>query len=210
MKKRARTPRFICRTVATTDNVPPGNLCEEAAAVVAGQALPVRTLRALGAMVAVQQVHTVSIMLRQDNLTGDFARALLAATPDNLRTDDRHFCRASPDCNRRLARTVRRLTAAQQEAELLRARHDDNLLVLALAAGWARAWIGDEVIALWLASRRPAELAVLKRIVDDADFAVAPRRHLKLPYQPDPAMAANRGGKARKKRRAKPNGTDRV
>lgn len=209
MKKRARTPRFICRTVGPTDNAPPGNLCQEAIAVVAGQALPVRTLRALGAMVAVQQVHILSIMLRQNNLTGDFARALLAATPVNLRTDARRLCRASPDCNRRLARAVRRLTAAQQEAEPLRVRHDDNLLVLALAAGWARTWVRDEVIALWLASHRPAELAILKRIVDDADFAVAPRRHLKLPYQPDATMAGNRKGNARKKRHDRPDGTDR-
>jgi len=194
MKKKSQTHRFICRTVAQADNDTPANLCLEASAAAAGQALPVRTLRALACMSPEQQVNTISIMLRQDNLSGDFARALLAATPANMRADDRQLCRVHPDCNRRLARIIHRLVAAQHEADILRARHDENLLALTLTAGWARTWIRDDVIASWLASHRPASLAVLERIVDDADFAVAARRHMKLPYQPASAMAATHAG----------------
>jgi len=210
MRKKSQTHRFICRTIAQADKETPVNLCEEASAAVAGQALPVRTLRALGRMSPAQQVNTISIMLRQDNLSGDFARALLAATPENMRADGRQLCRVHPDCNRRLARIVHRLVAAQHEADTLRARHDGNLLVLTLTAGWARAWIRDDVIASWLASHRPASLAVLERIVNNADVALAAGRHMKLPYQPASAMAATRAAKVHKKRRAEVTATNRV
>lgn len=85
---KAQSPRFICRTVVAGGPVPQ-NLCPEAAAMVAEQTLPARTAQALEKMSPARQVEAVSIMVRQDNLTGDFARALLAATPASMRVDAR-------------------------------------------------------------------------------------------------------------------------
>ncbi|MGF6859143.1 hypothetical protein OKW29_008054 [Paraburkholderia sp. CI3] len=106
----------------------------------------------------------------------------------------------SPGCSGELARIVHRLAAAQEDADVLRAKHDGNLLFLTLAAGWVRTWIRDDVIAQWLASRRPAYVVPLKGIVDDADFAIEPRRHMKLPYEPAAGMVATSTVKRRKKR----------
>ncbi|CAD6562259.1 hypothetical protein LMG28727_07700 [Paraburkholderia kirstenboschensis] len=200
--KKAQSPRFICRTLARPEDGISASLYEEAAAIVGGQTLPVRTMRALESMSPAHQVQTVSLMLRQDNLTGDFARALLAATPADRRIDDGHLCRSSPDCTRALARIVIRLAAAQKDAERLRADHDSNLVFLTLAAGWVRTWIRDDVIGQWLTSREPAYLAALKGIVDEADSAIAPRRQMKLPYEPAAGVAATSAGKRRKKRRS--------
>jgi len=63
---------------------------------------------------------------------------------------------------------VNKLAAAQESAQVLRADHDANLLLLTLAAGWMRTWSHDDFIGQWLASRLPAHLAVLKGIVDEA------------------------------------------
>jgi hypothetical protein len=117
-------------------------------------------------------------MLRQNNFTSDFARALLAATPADRRPDNGRLCHSSPACTRALARISTRLAAAQENAEVLRADHDANLLFLTLAAGWTRTRIHDGFIGQWLASRLPVHLAVLKGIVDEADCAIAPRRHM--------------------------------
>lgn len=199
--KKAHSPRFICRSLAQPGNRTSVSLCEEAAAIVAGQTLSARTARALESMCPAHQVHTVSLMRRQDNLTGDFARALLAATPEDRRVDSGRLCRSSPDCTRALARIVTRLAAAQESAEVLRAGHDANLLFLTLAAGWTRTWLRDDVIGQWLASRLPAHLAALEGIVDEADFAIAPRRHMKLPYDAAAGAAATSIRKRSKKRR---------
>lgn len=170
--------------------------------MVAGQMLPMRTVQALQRMVPARQLETVRIMVAQDNLSGDFARALLAATPANERLDDARGRQSHPDCVRRLARTVGRLVEVQKEAALLRARNDQNLLCLTLAAGWTRTWIHDEVVAAWLLSHHPKYAAVLRRIVDDADFAVEPQRHMKLAYEPArrPAVVAA-GRRSRRSRR---------
>ena len=180
--KKAQTPRFICRTVGAGGPVPV-NLCAEAAAMVAKQTLPARTAQALEKMSPARQVEAVSIMVRQDNLSGDFARALLAATPASMRVDAAHGHVSHPDCVRRLGRIVQRLTALQQDAQCLRSHHDGNLLLLTLAAGWARGWVRDAVIAQWLKSRRPDYAAVLERLVQDADYAIVPGRRMKLAYE---------------------------
>ena len=200
--KKAQSPRFICRSLAQPGNGTLASLCAEAAEIVAGQTLPARTAHALESMSPAHQVRTVSLMLRQDNLTGDFARALLAATPADRRVDNGHLCSSRPDCTRALARIVTRLAAAQENAEVLRADHDANLLFLTLAAGWTRTWIRDDVIGQWLASRLPAHLAALKGIVNEADFAIAPRRHMKLPYDAAAGAVATSIHKRSKKRRS--------
>jgi RepB plasmid partitioning protein len=198
--RKAQSPRFICRTVSSGNRVP-GNLCPEAAAMVAEQTLPARTAQALEKMSPARQVEAVSMMVRQDNLTGDFARALLAATPASMRVDAAHGHVSHPDCVRRLGGIVQRLTALQQDAQCLRSRHDGNLLLLTLAAGWARGWVRDAVIAQWLKSRRPDYAAVLERVVQDADHAIAPGRRIKLAYEVAGGTAAvARRSKGRKRR----------
>ncbi|MDR6472160.1 hypothetical protein J2777_005901 [Paraburkholderia graminis] len=179
----------------------PVNLCPEAAAMVAEQTLPARTAQALQKMSPERQVEAVSIMVRQDNLTGDFARALLAATPASMRIDAAHGHVSHPDCVRRLGRIVQRLTALQQDAECLRSRHDGNLLLLTLAAGWARGWVRDVVIAQWLQARRPDYAAVLERLVQDADYAIVPGRRMKLAYEVAGGMVAVAHRSKRRKRR---------
>ncbi|WP_310076486.1 plasmid partitioning protein RepB C-terminal domain-containing protein [Paraburkholderia graminis] len=198
--RKARSPRFICRTVSSGNRVP-GNLCPEAAAMVAEQTLPARTAQALEKMSPARQVEAVSMMVRQDNLTGDFARALLAATPASMRVDAAHGHVSHPDCVRRLGGIVQRLTALQQDAQCLRSRHDGNLLLLTLAAGWARGWVRDAVIAQWLQARRPDYAAVLEGLVQDADYAIVPGRRMKLAYEVAGGTVAVAHRSKRRKRR---------
>lgn len=198
--KKTQSPRFICRAIGSGNPAPP-NLCPDAAAMVAEQTLPTRTVQALQKMSPARQVEAVSIMVRQDNLTGDFARALLAATPASMRVDAAHGHVSHPDCVRRLGRIVQGLTAVQQDAKRLRSRHDGNLLLLTLAAGWARGWVRDAVIAQWLKSRRPDYAAVLEHLVKDADHAIAPGRRMKLAYEVAGGMVAAAHRRKRRKRK---------
>ena len=199
----APSPRFVCRTGAPRSSVAPPCLSEEAAAIVAGQTLPIRTVQALQRMCPSHQRETLSLMARQENLSGDFARALLAATPASKRIDHGHSAQLNSDSARQLRRTVQKLTAAQRDAEALRAYHHENLFFLTLAAGWTRTWIHDEVIADWLTSRHPEYAVVLKRTVSQADAALAPGRHMKLAYEVAAGIAVASIGKKRRKHRIK-------
>ncbi|CAH2913460.1 MAG: hypothetical protein CPSOU_2277 [uncultured Paraburkholderia sp.] len=197
----APSPRFVCRTGAPGSSVAPPCLSEEAAAIVAGRTLPVRTVQALQRMSPAQQRETLSLMVRQENLSGDFARALLAATPPAKRIDHGHSAQLNPASARQLGRTVEKLTAAQRDVEALLAHHHENLVFVTLAAGWARTWIHDEVIADWLASRHPEYAAVLDRAVSQADISMAPGRHMKLAYEVVTGIVATSKGKKRRRRR---------
>ncbi|MFM0598411.1 hypothetical protein PQQ68_35785 [Paraburkholderia dilworthii] len=117
-----------------------------------------------------------------NNLTGDFARALLAATSANERTDDARGRQSHPDCASRLARMERELVQMQVDASEQRSRYEDNLVYLALTASFVRNWMRNEVIATWLVSHRPQFAGVLGRLANDSDFAIASGRLMKLPY----------------------------
>ena len=181
----ARAARFIHRSNETRPGCerPPG-ICEEAFASVAGQALPKRTIAALARMAPVRQVVAVRTMVAVDNLSGDFARALLAATRSSQRSDDARGRQSHPDCVDQLARIERGLLQMQREAAELRLHHDDNLVHLVLAASVVRDWMTNEVVTTWLHSHYPESAAVLERLAKAADFAIEPGRPMKLPYSP--------------------------
>lgn len=169
--------------------------------MVAGQLLPKRTVQALQRMVPARQLEAVRIMVAQDNLSGDFARALLAATSARARADDARGRQSHPECVRRLAQMVGRLVEAQREVAILRPRHDQNLLFRTLAAGWTRTWIHDDVVAAWLLTHHPKYAVALRRTVDDADFAIEPQRRMKLAYKPTRSPDVVAAGKRRRRSR---------
>lgn len=196
----ARPARFIRRSNAARAGCErPPEICEEAFALVAGQTLPKRTVAALARMTPGRQVATAQTMVAVDNLSGDFARALLAATPSNERSDDARGRQSHPDCAGRLARMERGLVQMQFEAAELRSHYDDDLFHLALAASHVRGWMRNEVVTTWLYSHHPEFAVVLDRLVKAADFAIEPGRPMRLPYSPAASPSVSRKRKSGKR-----------
>ena len=160
--------------------------------MVAGQTLPKRTVSALGRMVPNRQVEAVRTMVAARNLSGDFARALLAATSARERSDDARGRQSHPDCVRRLARMAQELARMQVEAEVKRPRYENELVCLALTAGFVRNWMRNDVVGAWLESHYPQSAGVLDRLAKDSDLAIAPRRPMKLPYAVAKSLVAGR------------------
>ncbi|WP_367117591.1 plasmid partitioning protein RepB C-terminal domain-containing protein [Paraburkholderia phenazinium] len=187
---KARPARFIRRSKAPPGCERPPEICAEAFALFVGETLPKRTVAALARMVPARQVTSARTMVAVDNLSGNFARALLAATPSSKRGDDARGRQSHPDSARRLARMEQGLIQMQLEAAELRSHYDDDLFHLALAACYVRGWMRNEVVTTWLHSRHPESAAVLDRLAKAADFAIEPRRPMKLPYSPAASPAA--------------------
>ncbi|CAE6820662.1 MULTISPECIES: plasmid partitioning protein RepB C-terminal domain-containing protein [Paraburkholderia] len=193
---RALPARFIRRSTEPQglgQSTP--EICDDASALVVVQTLPKRTVAALGRMAPARQVATVRTMVAVDNLSGDFARALLAATPSNERADDARGRQSHPDCAGRLARMERGLIRMQLEATELRSHYNDDLVHLALAASFVRGWMRNGLVAAWLQCHHPEFAAVLKGLVKAADFAVQPGRPMTLPYSTDANPAESRKSK---------------
>lgn len=193
----ARPARFIRRsTDAQANGELPPDICEQALALVAGQTLPKRTASALARMVPARQISATRTMLAVDNLTGDFARALLAATPAAGRADDARGRQSHAECAARLANMEQELLQMQRDCLELRSHYDDDLMYLALAASFVRKWMRDEVVASWLHAHHAKYAIVLDALVTASDIAIEPKRPMKLPYSP----VTNTGGSRKESR----------
>jgi hypothetical protein len=199
----ARPARFINRsnTARAVCERPP-EICAAAFALVVGQALPKRTVAALARMTPARQVAPAHTMVAVDNLSGNFARALLAATPSNKRSDDARGRQSHAHFAGRLARMEQGLVEMQLEATELRSHYEDNLFYLALAASYVRSWMRSKVITTWLGSHHPDFAIVLDRLAKAADLAIEPGRPMRLPYSPTASPAIARKGKSGRRPRA--------
>jgi hypothetical protein len=133
-------------------------------------------------MVPSRQVFVAEVMIGQNNCSGDFARALLAATPAHLRIDDPRGRQSHPGRAKRLAVMERGLVKMQARAQDLTVAYNDELLLLALAASYIRGWIQNDVLRLWLRSRHPEDLVFLERLATRSDRSKKAKRSMKLSY----------------------------
>lgn len=179
----ARPARYVARSDGQpADRACPAGICPEAADQLTGYRLPERTLAALARMVPSRQIAAASVMVRQNNCSGDFARALLAATPAVLRADDPRGRQSDRGGARRLAAMERELVRRQLAAQQLAAGYYEDLLLLALTASFVRGLMRNDVVRLWLQSRYTGNAITLERMASRSDSARRPKRPMKLPY----------------------------
>ncbi|MGQ7934681.1 plasmid partitioning protein RepB C-terminal domain-containing protein [Paraburkholderia sp. D1E] len=177
------------------------NTLEEAATILAGKTLPVRAIQALDRMSPLRRIAVANLMNAVDNVKGDFAQALLAATPDGMRT---HVARSQRVDSRRtqsFARIEKQLLAVHARNEILSAGHNDSLHYLAVCVSYIRGWTHNGDVLAWLRLRYPTYVVSFERIVEEADCANEPKRPMKLPYVRDrttvPAKEIRRRGHTR-------------
>ncbi|PRX31673.1 hypothetical protein B0G75_105463 [Paraburkholderia sp. BL18I3N2] len=181
----ARPARYVARSDRqSADRACPPGICPEAADQLTGYRLPERTHTALARMVPSRQVAVASVMVRQNNCSGDFARALLAATPAGLRADDPRGRQSDREGVRRLADMERGLIRVQLVAQELAAGYYDDLFLLALTASFVGSWMRNDVVRLWLQSRYPGNAVTLGRMASRSECARHAKRPMKLAYTP--------------------------
>jgi hypothetical protein len=144
--------------------------------------LPVRTVHALTRMGPSRRRSVIAMMKSVDNFTGDFAFALLAATPVDERSDVVQIRRTNIQRIRKFARIEKRLFRLQARIGILSANHADNLVHLVVCITFVRSWIRNPDVLAWLRVRYPRHAVVLERIVATADATKLPGRPMKLPY----------------------------
>ncbi|MFM0367845.1 hypothetical protein [Paraburkholderia aspalathi] len=151
----------------------------------AGQTLPMRTIRALGRMSPLRRAAVAKLMRAVDDITGDFAHALLAATPENMRTVVVRRQRFDDSRKRSFAKLEKLLTDLQGKNQTLSVAHNANLTYLAVCCSYVRGWAHCYDVLSWLHKRYPLYAASLERITRETDCAKQPKRTMKLPYARD-------------------------
>ena len=181
----------------------PADALEDAAAILAGQTLPVRTVQALDRMSPLRQSVVANLMIAVDNVTGDFAHALLAGTPDGMRANVTRSQRVDNSRVKSFARIEKRLLGLHVKNQILSARHSGNLNYLAVCISYIRGWTHNRHVLAWLRLHHPIHAASLEKIAEKADCAKEPRRAMKLPYARGRATCPASAKEIRWRRRAR-------
>ncbi|KEZ21330.1 RepB plasmid partition [Sphingobium yanoikuyae] len=116
-------------------------------------------------MLPARQIEAAELMIGQNNFTGQFARALLGATPDKLLAK----CRKKADTANsadQLAKMERELARLQIQVKSVEDTYGVDNLHLTVARGYVRALLNNARIVRWVDQHRPEYLTELQAIAE--------------------------------------------
>lgn len=129
---------------------------------------PVTVFDILRRMSSLRQVEAADLMIGQNNFTAMFAKALLAATPDDQLAKPRktgNGAAGSPN-SQQLARMERELAVLQTRIKSVEESYGIDNLHLTLARGYVAKLLGNAAIVRWLSHNRQEYLSEFQRIAE--------------------------------------------
>ncbi|MBO9698361.1 MAG: ParB N-terminal domain-containing protein [Sphingopyxis sp.] len=140
----------------------------DAAEMLKDTSCPVVVFEILRRMSSLRQVEAADLMIGQNNFTAAFAKALLAATPDDQLAKppkNRNGKDASPN-SQQLARMERELAVLQTRIKSVEDSYGIDNLHLTLARGYVAKLLGNAGVVRWLSHNRQEYLAEFQRIAE--------------------------------------------
>jgi hypothetical protein len=149
-------------------------ICAEAVETLKDTNCPMKVFDILRRMSPLRQVEAADLMIGQNNFTGMFARALLAATPDDqlVRQPGSGGKAASPN-GQQMARMERELAALQTQIRSVEDSYGIDNLHLTVARGYVARLLGSDAVVRWLAQHRHEYLVEFQRIAEVESLAAA-------------------------------------
>lgn len=130
---------------------------------------PIAVFDTLRRMSPLRQVEAADLMIGQNNFTAAFAKALLAATPDDQLAkppkSQNGKANASPN-SQQLARMERELAVLQTRIKSVEDSYGIDNLHLTLARGYVAKLLGNAGVVRWLSHNRQEYLAEFQRIAE--------------------------------------------
>lgn len=152
-------------------------ICAEAAEILKDTNCSMKVFDILRRMSTLRQIEAADLMIGQNNFTVMFARALLAATPDDhlvkQRRNDRRGSMPSPN-GQQIARMERELAALQTQIKSVEDSYGIDNLHLTVARGYIAKLLGNAGIVRWLSHHRQEYLAEFQRIAEIESLAAVP------------------------------------
>jgi len=131
-------------------------ICPEAASLLEDKHCPLTTFELLKQMKPFRQMEAAELMVGQGNFTAGFARAILAATPDDQRVPSRKQTTGSGVISReQIGRLERELATIQQRTRCVEESYGADNLTLTVTKTYLAKLLSRPLIASWLNERRP-------------------------------------------------------
>ncbi|CAE6820730.1 MULTISPECIES: plasmid partitioning protein RepB C-terminal domain-containing protein [Paraburkholderia] len=141
----------------------------EAAALLADKACPATTFNTLKRMKPLRQLQAVELMCGQGNFTSAFARAIVAATPqEQLEQTPGSRKKSGNDVVSQLAKLERELATLQSTVAQTDERYGIEHLHLTVSAAYVATLVNNEHVLHWLNERHPDFAAQFETISKEA------------------------------------------
>ena len=133
---------------------------------------PLTTFELLKQMKPIRQMEAAELMVGQGNYTAGFARAILAATPDDQRVPSRKQAINTGDISReQIARLERELATIQQRTRCVEESYGADNLTLTVTKTYLAKVLDRSQIVRWLKEKRPDYLAEFQAIAEISSLA---------------------------------------
>lgn len=161
-------PQTISKRFRLLDGISP-----EVASLLKDTTCSMKVFDVLRRMSPIRQVEAANLMMGQNVFTPIFARALLAATPDEqLAKPPRRPGRSPSPNGQQLARMERELAVLQTRIQSVEDSFGVDVLHLTLARGFISKLLGNNAIVRWLANNRQDYLAEFQRVAEIETLAL--------------------------------------
>jgi len=142
-------------------------ICPEASSLLEDKHCPLVIFELLKQMKPIRQMEAAELMVGQGNYTAVFARAILAATPDDQRVPSRKKTTDVGDISRgQISRLERELATIQQRTRCVEENYGADNLTLTVTKTYLAKLLSRPSIAKWLNERRPDYLAEFHSIAE--------------------------------------------
>lgn len=149
-------------------------ICPEAIEILKDLPCPIILFDMLRQMRPARQLEAAELMVGQNNVTGQFAKALLAATPDQQLVKPRAKSAAGGASIEHLARMERELARLQVQVKSVEDSYGVDNLHLTVARGYVRSLLGNARLVRWISQHRPEYLAELQAIAEVESLSLVP------------------------------------
>ncbi len=145
-------------------------ICPEAAELLKDKHCPMNTFQSLKKMKPMRQVEVAELMISMNNFSVTYAKALLAATPQDQLVDSekpKAFKGISPE---QIARMEKEMASLQHEIKLLEDSYGSDHLNLVLARGYLVSLLNNSKVSRYLTQNHSEILSEFQRISEAASM----------------------------------------
>jgi hypothetical protein len=151
-------------------------ICAEAVEMLKETNCPMKSFDILRQMAPIRQVEAADLMIGQNNFSTMFAKALLAATPENQLVDPRKKkpTRGNPVTSEQIARMERELASLQSQVKSVEESFGIDNLHLTVAKGYVTKILSNTRVTRWLEQNRQEYLGEFRSIAEIDSIGMRP------------------------------------
>jgi hypothetical protein len=143
-------------------------ICPDATELLVDKPCPMKVFDLLRQMLPIRQIESAELMTGQNNFSATFAKALLAATPENQLVTPRRKTKSSSRAMtlEQIARMERELVSLQSQVKSVEDNYGADNLHLTVAKGYVAKLLANPRILRWFSQNRQEYLIEFQSIAE--------------------------------------------